>query len=83
MALMRDVGVEGQALADFGFQVLGAAGFIGGVDGVGLVSRGLLWPKGGIWGYCNDPFTTTWANCGTTIVTGWSLPAPAPSTTWT
>lgn len=75
--LIKPVGVDGQALLDFGLQSYGI------VDGIGLVTFGFLWPKNNIWAPCDYGITTSWAACGATISSSWMTCGAAPSTTWT
>jgi hypothetical protein len=81
--LLHDVGVQGQALESRGLEVFGVVGNLFNVDGIGLVSRGLLWPKGAIWGACDAGVSTAWTACGSAIATTWTNSGSAISTTWT
>jgi hypothetical protein len=57
----------GEALVDFGL-VVGC-----GIDGNGLVTRGLVWQGYEIWGPAVGPVTTSWADSNPVITTVWSL----------
>lgn len=49
-----DVIVVGQALESGGFTAFNT------IAGLGLVTRGFLWPCDGIWQPSDSPITTTW-----------------------
>lgn len=51
-----DVTVQGQALEDFGLEALNT------IDGIGLLTMGLLWSCDAIWAPLAQPITTTWTN---------------------
>ena len=49
-----DATIQGQALESHGLVALRT------VEGLGLVTNGLLWPCAGIWEPTEDPLVTTW-----------------------
>lgn len=55
----------GEGLETFGF-VVGA-----GIDGNGLVTRGLVWQGYNIWGPGAETVTTSWSNSDLSVVTTW------------
>lgn len=62
-----DVVVVGQALNNFGFEALNT------IAGIGLNTRGFLWPCDGIWQPTDDA----------SLVTTWIAPTPAVNNTET
>lgn len=60
--------VYGEPLVTFGFENMGV------INGLGLVSRGLLWNLYDIW-FDNDYYsqiTTSWSNADSVITTTWT-----------
>ena len=51
-----DAVVVGMALNDFGFEAFNT------IAGLGLVTRGFLWPCDGIWQPSNALISTTWVS---------------------
>ncbi len=51
-----DVVVVGRALNDFGFSAFNT------IEGLGLNTRGFLWPCTGIWQPSDSPITTVWVS---------------------
>lgn len=77
----QPIQVYGEALVSFGLEVRD------GIDGYGLVSRGLLWELQAIWLDIQEaaPILTSWtASAGASIVTTWTAASGSSvSTSWT
>lgn len=58
-----DVVVAGTALNTIGFEAFNT------IAGLGLNSRGFLWPCDGIWEPSDSPITTTWTSSQTAATT--------------
>jgi hypothetical protein len=61
-----EITVYGMALEDHGLAVANA------IDGLGLLTFGLLWTCGNIWALNSTPSSTTWSDCGSTSSTTWT-----------
>lgn len=53
------------------------------VEGVGLLTHGLVWPCGAIWTDIAGTTTTSWAACSGVTATSWSAIPGTTQTTWT
>jgi Flp pilus assembly pilin Flp len=76
-----DVTVRGVALENFGLTETET------VEGLGLLTQGLIWPCAAIWygpimSTGATTISTTWSALGATITTSWTNISPTLTTTW-
>lgn len=75
--IKQDLTVYGEALSDFGFMQVSA------IAGIGLVTRGLVWPCPQIWFAGATTISSTWNNSASATLTSWANSAGAGSSTTT
>lgn len=73
----QDLTVYGEALSDFGLAQIEA------IAGIGLLTRGLVWPCPQIWFLGSTTSTITWNASSSSTLTTWNNSSGATLTTWT
>lgn len=75
--ISQDLTVYGEALSDFGLAQINA------IAGIGLVTRGLVWPCPQIWFVGATTVSSTWNASASASLTTWNQSAGAGSSTIT
>lgn len=73
----QDLTVYGEALSDFGLAQIDA------IAGIGLLTRGLVWPCPQIWFDGAPSITSTWNNSSGPTLSTWTASSGTSLTAWT